>query len=100
MKTARKALAEVYGTVPSYITHSPISPQVQTIPDLYYREGIRDSILHNDNEGEEDMQERYKEYLMCHGRELEGYPWRTPEVDRWRRELEEMADWLNNEQWP
>ena len=46
------------------------------------------------------MQERYREYLMRHGRELKGYPWRTPEVDRWRGELEEMADWLNNEQWP
>lgn len=21
-------------------------------------------------------------------------------MDRWRRELEEIADWLNNDQWP
>ena len=50
---ARKAVAEVYATVPMYITHSPISPRVQTTLDLYYREGIRDSRLHNDNEGKE-----------------------------------------------
>ena len=57
-----------------YITHNPISSQVQGTSDLYYREGIKDAKLHNDNEGEEDMQERYKEYLMRHGREQEWYP--------------------------
>ena len=35
--TARKTLVEVYGTVPMYITHNPISSQVQGTPDLYYR---------------------------------------------------------------
>lgn len=46
--TARKALAEVYGTVPMYLTHNPIFPQVQSTPDLYFREEIKNLKLHHD----------------------------------------------------
>lgn len=54
--TTRKALAEEYGTVPMYITHSPVSPQVQGTPDLYYKEEIRNLNLHHDKNGAADMQ--------------------------------------------
>lgn len=66
--TTRKALAEVQETVPMYITHNPILPQVQRTPDLYFREEIKNLRLHNDKNVEMEMQDWYNDYLMRHGR--------------------------------
>ena len=93
--TARKALAEVYGTIPMYITHSPISPQVCSTPDLYYREEIRNLKLHNDEEQEADIQQRYNDYFIRHGRPIEVNYLDTLDIYRWRNECEEMADLLD-----
>ena len=59
-----RALAEVYGTVPMYNTHSPISPQVCSTLDLYYREEIRNLKLHGEEEEAVDMQQRYNRCLL------------------------------------
>lgn len=80
-------------TIPMYITHSPISPQVCSTPDLYYREEIRNLKLHEDEEQAADMQQRYNDYLIRHGRPREVNYLDTPDIDRWRNELEEMAEW-------
>ena len=91
--TARKALAEVYGTILMYITHSSISPQVCSTPDLYYREEIRNLKLHHDEEQAADIQQRYNDFLIRHDKPREvNY---TPDIDRWRNDLEEMAGWLD-----
>lgn len=37
---------------------------------------------------------------MCHGRPKETSYLHTPDIDRWRGELEEMADWLDLQVWP
>lgn len=65
--TTRKALAEVYDTVAMYLTTSPIFPQVQSTPDLYFREEIKNLKLHHDENEAADMQDRDNEYLMQQG---------------------------------
>lgn len=81
--TTRKALAEVYGTVPMYLTTSPIFPQVQSTPDLYFREEIRNLKLHHDENEAADMQDRDNEYLMRQGRLEKVHPLEMPDIDRW-----------------
>ena len=97
---ARKALAEVYRTVPMYNTHSPISPQVYSTPDLYYRKEIRNLKLHGEDDEVADMQQRYNDYLTRHGRLKEVTYLDTLDIDRWRNELEEMTHWLDLQEWP
>ena len=83
-----------------YITHSPISPQVCSTLDLYYREEIRNLKLHNDEEQAADIQQRYNTYLIRHGRPREVNYLDTPDIDRWRNEFEEIAEWLDFQEWP
>lgn len=80
----RKILAEVYRTIPMYITHNLISPQIQSTPDLYFREEIKNLRLHNDENAEAEMQNMYNDYLIRHGRSEEVNPWKPPDVDKWR----------------
>ena len=80
--TVRKALTKVYGTIPMYITHSPVSPQVCSTADLYYREEIRNLKLHDDEDQAADMQQTYNDYLIRHGRPKEVNYLDTPDIDR------------------
>ena len=86
--TARKALAEVYGTIPMYITHSSVSLQVCNTSDLYYREEIRNLKLHGDKDQAADIQQTYNDYLIRHGGPKEVNYLDTPYIDRWRNELD------------
>lgn len=45
------------------------------------------------------MQDRYNDCLIHHGRSEEVNPWETLNIDKWKGELEEIADWLDGEQW-
>ncbi|KAH9668120.1 Receptor-like protein 15 [Citrus sinensis] len=79
---ARRALADVYGTVPMYNTHSPVSPQVCSTLDLYYREEIRNLKLHGEEDEAADIQQRYNDYLTRHGRpKIDLQEWPQPEVN-------------------
>ena len=82
-----------------YNTHSPVSPQVCSTPDLYYREEIKNLKLHGEEDEAADMQQRYNDYLTRHGRPKEVTYLDTPDIDRWRNELEEMAHWLDLQEW-
>ena len=83
-----------------YNTHNPIFPQVCSTPNLYYREEIRNLELHGDEDQVADMQQTYNDYLIRHGRQKEVNYLDTLDIDRGRNELEEMAAWLDLQDWP
>lgn len=68
---------------PHVLDHQPIFPQVQSTPDLYFREEIRNLKLHHDENEATDMQDRDNEYLMRQGRLEKVYPLEMPDIDRW-----------------
>ena len=83
-----------------YNTHNPVFSQVCNTPDLYYREEIRNFKLRGEEDEAVDMQQMYNDYLIRHGRPKEVSYLDTPDIDRWRNELEEMVEWLDLQEWP
>ena len=72
-----------------------INPWTDVVMDTYLGHGV-----HGDEDQVADMQHIYNDYLIWHGRPKEVNYLDTPDIDRWRNELEEMAEWLDLQDWP
>ena len=99
---ARIALSKVYEQPASYDTHSPLSPNVISTSDIFYKEQIRFGQIYNDDKYEVEMRSLHHDWLRKQGRANEitppaSPPWIEDEwSDPWIYPQEQIMeiDWL------
>ena len=89
-------MGEVYNIQPLNNTHSTLSLNNVTTPNLFYKEEIRNGVPHEDEGYKLEMTELYHEWLRNHGREAEITPPRILQPPE-----EDPSCWAQpGEEWP